>query len=225
DEADTDALIMKALVLGNFETAVRVCFGANRLSDALMFAVCGGQELLNFAQQEYFKRLKSEKSYIRVLHNVVQGDLHDIVLNAQIDGSDVDWKDLLALICTYGKTEDLSLLFSTLGHRLEAVATAPTISTSLKTIDWKGREEKKFGAVLCYLVAGDLSKVLQIWAVREAEEEKLLKTVKNAKNILTSRQSSHSLALQSLIEKVQVFRQAIEFVDVDLASVSDENST
>ncbi|KAJ3286240.1 protein transport protein S31 [Rhizoclosmatium sp. JEL0117] len=226
ESSDTDALITKALVLGNFETAVRICFGANRLADALVFAISGGSELMAYAQAEYFKRLRNEKSYIRVLNDVVQGNLVDIVENAQIDGGDADWKDLLALICTYGRTEELAGLFSALGRRLEAIATAPASAASLKTIDWKAREEKKFGAVLCYLVAGDLTKVLNIWALRESEEEKLLKTVKNAKTLLTSTKSSHTLALQSLIEKVHVFRQAIEFVDVELVhGVQDPNAT
>ncbi|KAJ3406976.1 protein transport protein S31 [Chytriomyces hyalinus] len=226
ENADTDALVMKALVLGNFETAVRICLGANRYSDALMFAVCGGQELLSFAQQQYFKHVKKEKSYMRVLHNIVEGDLHDLVEYAQIDGpgSDADWKDLLALICTYAKAEDLSTLFSLLGRRLEAIALAPTTSSSLKTMDWKGREEKKFAAVLCYLVAGDLPQVLHLWALRESEEEKLLKTVKNAKALLTSQKSGHALALQSLIEKVHVFRRAIDFVDTDLSSERDPSA-
>ncbi|KAJ3066923.1 protein transport protein S31 [Podochytrium sp. JEL0797] len=223
---DTDALIMKSLTLGNFETAVRICFGANRLADALAFAICGGQELLSFAQQEYFKRLRNEKSYIRVLNNIVEGDLNDIVENAQIDAGEADWKDLLALICTYGRTEDLPILFSTLGRRLETIALSPISSSALKTTDWKGKEEKKFAAVLCYLVAGDLSKVLHLWTLRESEEEKLFKTAKNAKTVLTSPATSRVLALESLIEKVQVFRQAIEFVDVELVNgVQDEHAT
>ncbi|KAJ3404897.1 hypothetical protein CcCBS67573_g03486 [Chytriomyces confervae] len=226
ENADTDALVMKALVLGNFETAVRICIGANRYSDALMFAGCGGPDLLSFAQQHYFKHVKKEKSYMRVLHNIVEGDLHDLVEHAHIDGpgSDADWKDLLALICTYAKAEDLSALFSQLGRRLEAIALAPTTSSSLKTMDWKGREEKKSAAVLCYLVAGDLPQVLHLWALRESEEEKLLKTVKNAKSLLTSQKSGHALALQSLIEKVHVFRRAIEFVDTDLSAEHDPSS-
>ncbi|KAI9352622.1 hypothetical protein BDR26DRAFT_849574 [Obelidium mucronatum] len=227
ESADTDALITKALVLRDFKSAVRICFGANRLADALAFAISGGPELLAFAQQEYFKRVRNEKSYIRVLESVVKGDLDDIVQNAQIDGTgEADWKDLLALICMYGLDENLPALFGTLGRRLEAIATAPMSASSLKTTDWKGREEKKFAAVLCYLVAGDLSKVLAIWALREVEEEKLIKTSKDAKSLLTTPKSSHNLALQSLIEKVQVFRQAIEFVDVELMNgVQDPNAT
>ncbi|KAJ3025705.1 UNVERIFIED_CONTAM: protein transport protein S31 [Siphonaria sp. JEL0065] len=230
ESSDTDALITKAVVLGNFETAARICFGANRLADALMFAICGGQDLLTFAQQEYFKRLKNEKSYVRLLNNIVNGDLEDIVQNAQIDVGEADWKDVLALICTYGRNEDLPALFSALGRRLEAIATAPlglkAAAPGSTSADWKSREEKKFAAVLCYLVAGDLAKVLNIWALRESEEEKLMKTVKNAKALLTSPKSSHNLALQSLIEKVQVFRQAIEFVDVELVNgVADPEAT
>ncbi|ORY35144.1 hypothetical protein BCR33DRAFT_722497 [Rhizoclosmatium globosum] len=208
ESSDTDALITKALVLGNFETAVRICFGANRLADALVFAISGGSELMAYAQAEYFKRLRNEKSYIRVLNDVVQGNLVDIVENAQIDGGDADWKDLLALICTYGRTEELAGLFSALGRRLEAIATAPAVA-----LHGKRKSLARFS-------------VLNIWALRESEEEKLLKTVKNAKTLLTSTKSSHTLALQSLIEKVHVFRQAIEFVDVELVhGVQDPNAT
>jgi protein transport protein SEC31 len=225
EDSDTDTLIMKAVILGDFETAVRVCFGANRLSDALMFAVCGGPDLLAFAQNEYFKRVVNDKAYARVLKSVIAGDLRDVIENAQFDAGLSDWKDLLALICTYAKTEDLSELMSLLGRRLE-VSMAPTAgAAALKSVDWKSREERKFAAVLCYLGAGDINKVVNVWSAKEAEEEKLLLSVsKNVNGQKISRYTSHVLALQSMIEKVQVFRQAIGYVDTEISGTSSDGS-
>ncbi|KAJ1566259.1 protein transport protein S31, partial [Cladochytrium tenue] len=227
EEHDVDALVTKALVMGDFETAVKVSLGAERLSDALMFAVCGGVELLGFAQREYFRRLRDKKSYARVLESVIKGDLHDVVENAQIDGTDGDWKDILAVVCTYSKNEDMNELLSILGRRLEALSAAPASAASSKgaaaTADWKAREERKFAAVLCYLGAGDLGKVLDIWVVREAEEERLLRGLGESRlGKGATRQTARVLALQSVIEKVQLFRQAISYKDDDLVAAGDQ---
>ncbi|KAJ3331979.1 protein transport protein S31 [Blyttiomyces sp. JEL0837] len=215
EETDIDTLIMKSLILGDFETCVRVCIAADRISDALMFAVSGGAELLAFAQREYFKKSRHLKGYARVLESVTVGDLNDIVENAQLDEGGSDWKDILAIVCTYGKTEDLSSLFAKLGRRLES---STGFSASSKPSDWKKREDTKFAALLCYLGAGDMSQATQVWSVRKAEEERLFKTVSDSKRLNLTKLSSHVLALQRFIEKVVIFRQAIGFVDVDLTS-------
>ncbi|KAJ3169039.1 protein transport protein S31 [Irineochytrium annulatum] len=207
EEHDIDSLVMKSLILGNFESAVRVCFGANRLSDALMLALCGGPDLLSFAQREYFKRARDEKSYIRVLQSVLAGDLRDVVENAQLDGTEGNWKDILALICTYAKPEDLAELFSTLGRRLESSAGGASSAT---------RDDRKFAAVLCFLGAGDIVKVVDVWTIKESLDEKILASKKDV-----SVRAPHALALQGLMEKVLVFRKAINFVDPDM-SASEE---
>jgi protein transport protein SEC31 len=218
EESDIDTLLTRSILLGDFKTAVEICLGADRLDDAFMFAVCGGNELLSTVQQEYIRKHQKDKSYARILQNILKGELNDIVDHVQVDGPDNDWKDVLALICTYAKTEDLSALIGGLGRRLESL-TIPGSTSSIKTSDWKTREEKKFAALLCYLGSGDLEKVLELWTIREAEEEKLLKNLGDAaKGTKLPSQSSHSLALQSLIEKIQIYRQAIGFVDSDLST-------
>ncbi|TPX62134.1 hypothetical protein PhCBS80983_g00603 [Powellomyces hirtus] len=215
-DADIDILITKAVILGDFETAVDVALGANRLSDAMMLAVSGGSDLLLRTQQEYFRRQKKEKTYIRVLQSVVQGDLTDIVENGHLDGPEGGWKDILALICTYGTAEESSELFSKLGKRLEEAG--PKVE-ALKA--GAPRENKKFAAVLCYLAAGDLKRVVDIWGKKEIEEEhKLLKGAGAANKKDVTARSSHMVALQSLIEKVTVFRKAIGFADPELSNPS-----
>ncbi|KAJ3137537.1 protein transport protein S31 [Geranomyces variabilis] len=215
-ESDIDVLITKAVILGDFETAVDVALGANRLADAMMLAVSGGSELLLRTQQEYFRRQKKEKTYIRVLQSVVGGDLTDVVENGQLEGREGGWKDILALICTYGRAEDSSDLFISLGKRLEeASAKAEPPKTGAP------RENKKFAAVLCYLAAGDLKKVVDIWGKKEVEEEqKLLQGAGAPNKGSVTAHASHMVALQSLIEKVTVFRKAIGFADPELSSPS-----
>ncbi|KAJ3290152.1 protein transport protein S31 [Borealophlyctis nickersoniae] len=216
EEADVDTLLTRCLILGDFETALDVALGANRLSDALMIGVSGGPELLARAQSEYFKRTRTQKSYARVLKSVIDGDLLDIVHNAALDGKDGGWKDILALICTYGKPENVGELFGILGRRLEKVAGAGGKADTT--------EAKKFAAALCYLGAGDLAKIVSLWTRREEEEEGKLLAGAGAKDRASvSAYASHLLALQSLIEKVTIFRKAIGFVDSDAAGAASGN--
>ncbi|KAI9105495.1 hypothetical protein DFS34DRAFT_575149 [Phlyctochytrium arcticum] len=214
EQGDIDTLITRALLLGDFETAVEVALGAGRLSDALILAVSGGSDLLLRTQQEYFKRQAQSKSYIRVLRSVVNGDLADVVEDADLDGTTGNWKDILALICTYGREDDSAALFSALGRRLEA-------SENHGAQGGNPRENKKFAAVLCYLAAADLKRVVDNWSLREREEEhQLLDDARSTNKKLTTPSVTHVVALQSLIEKVTVFRKAIGFSDPELTQPS-----
>ncbi|KAI8823184.1 uncharacterized protein EV422DRAFT_566042 [Fimicolochytrium jonesii] len=211
-ESDVEILLTKALILGDFETAVDIALGANRLADAMLLAVSGGPDLLLRTQQEYFRRQK-DKTYVRVLQSVVDGDLQDVVENGHLDGREGGWKDILALICTYAKPEDAAQLFSALGRRLEQSPNTPD------AIKQGPKENKKFAAVLCYIAAGDLHKVVDVWSSREVEEEhKLLQGAGARERKEVTAYTSHVVALQSLIEKVTVFRKAIGFIDPDLAN-------
>ena len=56
DESETDRLVTKALVLGDFESAVSLCLSSDRFADAILLAVKGGPELLARTQKAYFER-------------------------------------------------------------------------------------------------------------------------------------------------------------------------
>ncbi|KAI8811836.1 hypothetical protein BJ742DRAFT_795709 [Cladochytrium replicatum] len=206
DEADKDAIITRAVLLGDYDTAVSVCLASERYADALILALSGGAELLASTQAAYFKKMNEKKSYLRVLQNILKGDLLDVVQKAEVDGIEAEggWKDVLALICTYGKAEDFSALTKALGQRLDRGKIAG------------GPLERAFAAILCYLGAGDVEKVVDIWTRAEADEESRRKTKATA-------YAAHVHAVQSLIEKVTVFRKAISYVDPDLPAAA-ENS-
>ena len=54
EESEVDRLVTKALVLGDFGSAVSLCLSAERYADAVLLAVKGGPELLNNTQKAYF---------------------------------------------------------------------------------------------------------------------------------------------------------------------------
>lgn len=58
--ADIDGLITQALLAGNFESAVDLCLHDNRMADAIILAIAGGQELLARTQKKYFAKSQSK---------------------------------------------------------------------------------------------------------------------------------------------------------------------
>ena len=54
EESEVDCLVTKALVLGDFGSAVFLCLSAERYADAILLAGKGGPELLNNTQKAYF---------------------------------------------------------------------------------------------------------------------------------------------------------------------------
>jgi protein transport protein SEC31 len=176
---DVDSLITRSLVLGDFESAVNMCLTVDRWADALMFAVCGGEDLLNRTRKIYFERQIEKTPYLRLVQGVINHDLQDIVINASLD----DWREVMVILCTFAKAEEFESLCETLGERLE-----------------KHSPEHIQNAQLCYLAAGKLHKVVGIWiADQEADQSK-----------------PAALSLHDLMEKVTVYRNAINFVDTDM---------
>ncbi|RKP26201.1 WD40-repeat-containing domain protein, partial [Syncephalis pseudoplumigaleata] len=186
DASPVDTLITRAVQLGDFDAAVRACLDADRLADALLLAVCGGNELLARTRQAYFERRANATPYLRLLRSVVGGSLADVVRQGDL----AQWDEVLVVLCTYARGEEFSGLCAQLGDRLVEQWHAH-----------KNREARQ-NAVLCYLAAGDLAKVAQLWIATESEVEQhgLTEGTMSASSV-------HALALQSLMEKVAVLRQ------------------
>ncbi|KAI9591010.1 hypothetical protein BDF19DRAFT_456694 [Syncephalis fuscata] len=192
DASLVDTLVTRAVQLGDFDTAVRACLDADRLADALLLAVCGGNELLARTRQAYFERRANATPYLRLLRSVIGGNLADVASQGDL----AQWDEILVVLCTYARGEEFSGLCAQLGDRLVA--------------QWHAQNncQARQNAVLCYLAAGDLAKVAQLWIATESEVEERGLAVGNL-----SASSVHALALQSLMEKVAVLRQAIDHVD------------
>jgi protein transport protein SEC31 len=198
-ESDSDRKITRALILGRFEEALEVCLKEDRISDAFMIAICGGEKCIKKAQEAYFAKQSDGPNYLRLLASVVGKNLWDTVHNADL----ADWKEVMATLCTFASEKEFPDLCEALGDRFEEQMSADTTARK--------------NASFCYLAGSKLEKVISIWIQELKEYEESSSADADA----TSAYSVHARGLQDLIEKVTIFRSVVNFQDSEL-SKSDE---
>ncbi|KAI9145774.1 hypothetical protein BKA69DRAFT_1049545 [Paraphysoderma sedebokerense] len=270
---DTDRQITTALLHGDFAAAVKYCVDSHRLADALMFAACGGPDLFNKTRDSYIKSHISKTPYLRIVEDIVQSNLKDLVENASLD----EWDSIMISIMTYAKGPETNELARLLGRRLEAAyrkrTTTPGFfpltlsspkkgknvpavdpnsffdnmnSTDTQTNESNEKESEAEqanvngsvspssssnsvattmsieqlcqNAVICYLVAGDIERMVYIWAQELGEIETASPIYKKSEPRWGPKYEIHAQFLQDFIELVGLVRKAISFVDKDLAS-------
>ena len=215
DESETDRLVTKALVLGDFESAVSLCLSTERYADAILLAVKGGPELLQKTQKAYFERRTTALPYLRLFQSIVTNDLSDIVQNADLQ----EWQETFVVLCSFATPDDFASLTEQLGERLEfqshLLKTSDVGDTSTKAL------KLRKNATLTYLAAGKLERLVNIWVEELAEDEHRLTEDEAWEG---SRYATHASALQTFIEKVTVFRTAVKYVDEDLRASAGSDS-
>ncbi|KAF9255953.1 WD40 repeat-like protein [Marasmius fiardii PR-910] len=215
DESETERLVTKALVLGDFASAVELCLSSDRFADALLLAVRGGPELLQKTQQAYFERQTISSPYLRLFQSIVTNDLADIVQNADL----AEWQEIFVVLCTFASKEEFGSLAEQLGRRLEfqytiALGSEGNQREGQSTREWS---EYRKNATLTYLASARLERLVNIWVEEMTEEEaKFLDG-----GLANSRYAAHANALQTFVEKVTVFRSATKYVDSDLGLVPE----
>ena len=218
DESETDRLITRALVLGDFWSAVELCLSAERYADALLLAIKGGDDLLQRTQKAYFEHQTTEHPYLRLFQSIVTNDLDDVVQNADL----TEWAEVFVVLCTFANDDEFGGLAEQLGARLEFQAGVlrradSEVGSEDNVVD---ALELRKTATLTYLAAGRLERLVNIWIEELAEEEwHRVKAFDSPES--TSRYATHAHALQTFIEKVTVFRGAVKYVDGDLAGPTD----
>ena len=161
EESDVDRLVTKALVLGDFDSAVALCLSSGRFADAILLAVRGGPELLQRTQKAYFERRSTSLPSLRLFQSIVINDLSDIVQNADLR----DWREIFVVLCTFASQDEFPTLTEQLGKRLENESTLAQGSD-------EQAELYRENATLTYLAAARLERLVSIWADELAEEEK-----------------------------------------------------
>ncbi len=201
-ESESDRRITRALLLGEFDKALDVCLQEDRLSDAFMIAICGGQKCIDKAQKAYFNRKAEGPNYLRLLASVVGKNLWDLVHNADLSG----WKEIMATLCTYADAKEFPDLCEALGDRLDE-------QMKVEGGDSNPRKDASF----CYLAGSKLEKVVSIW-IAELEESQGVGLQETSKD---SSFSVHARSLQSFIEKVTIFRKVTHYQDTSRGTASD----
>jgi protein transport protein SEC31 len=201
-ESEADKSITQALMLGEFEKATDVCLKENRMSDAFMIAVCGGQRCIDKAQAAYLKKQADGPNYLRLLASIVGKNLWDVVHNADIS----NWKEVMATLCTYADEKEFPDLCEALGDRLEEAFQAGDAPKTLRR-----------DASFCYLVGRKLEKVVNNWVQELHEHEAEAQEKSESDNTFSVR----AKCLQEFIEKVSVFRKVTSFQDAELQAGED----
>lgn len=209
-DSQVDTIITRALILGDFDTAVQACLASDRLSDALAIAASSPDpNLLDQTRASYFERVSGARPYIRLLGGIVatslpggtsdeqsDGGIGGIVDSCILESAEETWKDLLCLLCTYGGSDDAKFRaeVARLAARLDQREYVPgTFASPGKASD---ELDRRTASMLCHLLAGDLDTVLSVWSEAPGLDGKLGKT-------------RHLAALQSLVERVLVFTHAL----------------
>ncbi|NXK11738.1 SC31A protein, partial [Herpetotheres cachinnans] len=138
---DVDGLITQTLLTGNFESAVDLCLHDNRMADAIILAIAGGQELLSRTQEKYFAKMQSKIT--RLITAVVTKNWKEIVQSCDLQ----NWREALAAVLTYARPDEFAALCDLLGNRLEN----------------EGDSLLQTQACLCYICAGNVEKLVACW--------------------------------------------------------------
>ena len=175
--------VKDALLVGNFEAAVECCFRSGNLADALVLASCGGADLWQKTQTEYFARQSMQRPFLSLISAVINDQLSDLVATSDPG----KWRETLAVLSTYGKSDEFPTLCAALGDRLE-----------------EARGDFA-NASLCYMCALKLGDAVRYWKY----------TLQNA-SMAYEGGTTDLLSLHEFIEKVTVFTQALDSSQIEL---------
>ena len=140
-----DELIKKSLLICNFDAAVQCCLDNNRLADALLLSTCGGEQLWHSTIDTYLRRQMATKPYMPLLSAIIKTELDQLVQRSPLSNN--RWKEVLAIISQYAKSEEFPALCEILGQRLES----------------ETGDESVVAATLCFMCAMNVEKVVDIW--------------------------------------------------------------
>ena len=99
---EAEPVIRQAVVTGNFNGAVECCIQAGLMAEALLLAQCGDQALWLKTQATFFDMQKKRYPFLGMLHAIIGSELGSYVTSSDLH----KWKETLAVIATYCKSED-----------------------------------------------------------------------------------------------------------------------
>ena len=191
------SLVQRALVVGNFEAAVETCFQTGNLADALLLASCGGAELWAKTQQRYFE--SSSRPYLSIVRAVIRNQLVELIQERDISC----WQETLAMLSTYGASEEFPKLCIALGNKLEESDDAASAS-------------------LCYMCALSLDETVKFW--KERLNQAKSNASKDSDGGDRNSQSYDLTSLHQFVIKVHVFLKAIATSDSRTDDLSDDTA-
>ncbi|KAG7828813.1 hypothetical protein KL920_003309 [Ogataea angusta] len=172
------------LLAGKNEEALEQCIEDDHILEALVIALNGSESMKKKVKNAYFSKYSSKSTLARVLYSVSNGNVGDIVQNADISS----WKAIASSVLAHseGKPE-FSDNFVKLGDRLLA-SKSP---------------DARDNAIACYIAGDALDKVSAIWV---SELEDLESFFLKLKDDTSTPADARFKALEETIEKVLAYQ-------------------
>jgi protein transport protein SEC31 len=186
----TDTMLTRALLVGDFPSAVDCCIRLGRMDDALVLAACGGGALWKRTQDIYFKLNAKKKPFVAVISSIVNKNMDDLVSRVDL----ARWKECLAVLCTYGAKDQFARLCTKLGDRL------------------KGEKKNLQSASMCYICAGAIEQTLDAWIQSRANGQTLsLMQLQDLieRVVVSSKARSEFKATDYLVNKYAMYAEAL----------------
>jgi len=155
--------IRSALVVGNFSAAVDYCIEAGLMAEALLLAQCGEAGLWIRTQDMFFRKLGQRYPFLNYLHAVINSNLMNLVLKSDLK----IWKETLAILSTYGKSDEFPALCEVTKHlplsydfisSFHGYNLYQALAVRLQNELGDGRS-----ATLCYMCAGNVVRTVAFW--------------------------------------------------------------
>ena len=134
-----DREIERCLIVGDYDGAVEACEKAGRFADALVIASSAGPELWQRAQKRHLER--APRRYLNFATSIATANLESLVNSEPI----TNWRETLALLCTYSDAKVWDALSLKLAEKLQAANMAHESS-------------------LCRVCAGDVDNAVKHWS-------------------------------------------------------------
>lgn len=131
--------IKRALIVGDYETAVECCLRAGRTADALVLAASKSEALWQKTRDRFLAVHK--EPFMKTVASIKDRRLDTVVDRADLS----TWQETLAILLTFADQEQISTLAEELGARLD-------------------RAGDTRGANICYVCAGSVEKACAAWA-------------------------------------------------------------
>ncbi|EQC34520.1 hypothetical protein SDRG_07848 [Saprolegnia diclina VS20] len=138
---ESEEMVKRALLVGNFEAAVECCLRHNQLANALLLATCGGPELWHRTQEAFFQQ--QQRPFMKIVAAIIKNELATLVHESDV----AKWKETLAILSTYSKSEEFPSLCDQLALRLYDAGDVAS-------------------ATLCFICAMNMDRAIAIWADR-----------------------------------------------------------
>ncbi|KPV77927.1 uncharacterized protein RHOBADRAFT_50455 [Rhodotorula graminis WP1] len=220
--SETDTLLTRALVVGDFASAVTLALALSRWADALLFALqSGSPDLVDQARRAYFAERAAEVPYLRVLRAVgsssssagaASDELKLAALVRDLDPS--NWREALLLLSTYASPASFPALAAQLGAQLER--------------EWRSSGDRKWRerATRAFAAAGAqaLGRLAGVWSqVADEEQQRALAQAESSAGAgAGERFAARAAALQGLVEKLRAFEHATGGAQAPSSDVAGE---